>query len=147
MRTSASCQTTADGAGGFTLLELTIVLALMGLVGALALPNLERLYGAFTRQTERDRIVDQFTALGPRALATGRAYAILDPNAADATRYADYAPYALDLPPDWALSVKRPVLVRANGFCLGGEVALAHPNGDTMAIVLAPPFCRVVESD
>ena len=145
MRTSATCRTTVDR--GFTLLELTIVLALLGLVAALALPNLERLYGAFTRQVERDRIVDEFRGLSHRAVAARRAYAIFDPNATDATRYADYAPYAIDLPPGWTLTVKRPVRVRANGFCLGGEVALAHTDGETIDLVLTPPFCRLAGAD
>ena len=145
MRTSATCRTTVDR--GFTLLELTIVLALLGLVAALALPNLERLYGAFTRQAERDRIVDEFRALSHRAVAARRAYAIFDPNGTDTTRYADYAPYAIDLPPGWTLTVKRPVRVRANGFCLGGEVALAHIDGETIDLVLTPPFCRLAGAD
>ncbi len=147
MRMSATCRTKASRAGGFTLLELTIVLALVGLVAAVALPNLQRLYDAFVRETERARIIDQFAALGQRALAAGRAYAVLDADAADAQAYADYEPYSIDLPPGWALRVKRPVLVRANGFCLGGEVALAHTGGEAIELALAPPYCRPTEAD
>ena len=64
------------GAGGFTLLELMVVLALVGLVTVLAVPNLERLYEGFTRQAEQGRILNQIGGLGREAMLRGRAYAV-----------------------------------------------------------------------
>lgn len=144
MRTSAICRRDDAGfAAGFTLVELTVVLALAALLAGLALPNMARLYDAFAWRAERDDIVAQFANLGRRALTSGRAYVIMAPDAADAARYADYAPYPLSLPPGWRLQVPAPVLVRANGVCLGGELRVTHETGAVIELTLAPPFCRV----
>ncbi len=57
----------APSVRGFTLLELMVVLALLGLIVAIALPNLQTLYDSVTRNTQRDRILDQITVLGREA--------------------------------------------------------------------------------
>ena len=74
--TSRSAAVVSSSPCGFTLLELLVVLALVGLVAAIAFPNLERLYGAVTRETERDHILDQFAGLGLRAMRQGRNFVV-----------------------------------------------------------------------
>ena len=64
------------GMGGFTLLELMVVLALVGLVTVLAVPNLQRLYEGFTRKSEQGRILNQVAGLGRQAMLRQRAYAV-----------------------------------------------------------------------
>ena len=77
---------------GFTLLELMIVLALLGLLTALAVPNLQRLFASVSTSTERQHILDQFEALGREALANGRAYVVFSetPDADTDAGYADF---------------------------------------------------------
>ena len=137
---------------GFTLLELLVVLVLAGLALALALPNLDRLYGAAARATERSRILDQIAALGREAFASGRAYALANPAPTAGTRAAQqppaplppgFAPYPLELPEGWQVRVDEPILARATGVCLGGAVTLAHEDSRPERIILAPPFCAV----
>ena len=70
---STRCRTAVTG---FTLVELLVVLVLVGLVTALAFPNLERLRGAVTSKTDRDYILDQFAGLGRHAMLQGRAYVV-----------------------------------------------------------------------
>ncbi len=134
---------------GFTLLELLVVLALLALATAIAMPNLERLYAAATRVSERDYVLDQVAALGREAMLNGRAYVVfgnapsLDP--AEAARYAEYETYEVDVPQGWRLDFDSPLVVLANGVCLGGMLTLSQEDDEVAAVrlELTPPYCRV----
>ena len=129
---------------GFTLLELLVVLSLLGLVTALAVPNLQRLYASVSRTTERDYILDQFEGLGRDALANRRAYVVFErpPVPEAAAAYPGYESRTIDVPEDWRIGLDRPLVVRANGFCLGGELTLMHQGTRVVRTTLAPPYCR-----
>ena len=150
MRTSDSCRKEAPSLRrGFTLLELLIVLALLGLATAIAMPNLERLYASATRASERDYVLDQVAALGREAMLNGRAYVVFGnvppPGPDDLARQADYETYLVDIPEGWRLQFERPLFVLANGVCLGGAFTLSHERNDATPVYveLAPPYCRV----
>lgn len=142
-RAGASRRSTSVAAG-FTLLELMVVLALLGLLTALVAPNLQRLFSSVSAATERDYILDQFEGLGRDALARGRAYVVFagEPNVDAAAAYPDYEVRPIDLPPTWSFRLDRPLVVRANGFCLGGELTLLHQGTQVVRTSLAPPYCR-----
>ena len=149
MRTSDSCRKVARASLrlGFTLLELLVVLALLGLATAIAMPNLERLYASATRASERDYVLDQIAAVGREAALNGRAYVVFGnaqpPGAADAARYPEYETYVVDVPEGWRLQLDRPLVVRANGVCLGAALTLSHAEERAVRVELAPPYCRV----
>ena len=133
---------------GFTLLELMVVLVLLGLIVALTLPNLERLYDSVTRSTERDRILDQLAALGQDTALVGRdrvivgtTGAVADLDETEARRLGEVL--ALDMPEGWDLRVDEPLIIRANGVCLGAEVSLLHRGELLDRLDLKPPFCTV----
>lgn len=148
---------------GFTLLELVVVLVLVSVVTALATPNLQRLYGAVARTTERNAILDRFANLGRQALVRRRAYLVVGTDAPDETKipysaarsdaedapafervsFEQYEPYRMDLPDGWTMHLPAPILVRANGVCLGGEVALSYNGEPDVRLVLEPPYCHV----
>lgn len=131
---------------GFSLLELLVVLALVSLIGALALPNLMGLYDSATRATERDQILDQLAGLGREAMLKGHGYAVYgtapSPLPSDALNTGVQA-YALVVPEGWQVELDRPLRVRPNGVCLGATVTLSHPDAAPVEVALEPPYCRV----
>ena len=151
MPTSATCpndRASPVSARGFTLLELMVVLTLVGLIAALAAPNLQRLYGSVTGATERDYILDQLSGLGLEAMQSGRDYVVLgtaNPSDDEEAPVAPpgYEPFPLDVPAGWQLRVDRPLVVRANGVCLGGALTLVPAQGAPIRIELQPPYCRL----
>lgn len=149
---------------GFTLLELVVVLALVSLLTIMAVPNLRRLSGAVTRTTERNAILDRLANLGRQAMLQRRAYLLVGSDAPDAMKkpppvadpddedpsapahvspFEQHEPYRMDLPDGWTLHLPAPILVRANGVCLGGEVELSYNGVPDVRLVLEPPYCRV----
>ena len=152
---------------GFTLLELLVVLALVGLVAAIAFPNLERMAASVTRATERDHILDQFAGLGRRALHRGRNYVIFgtgvtaeaasgvltgaetsgdglaDTPVAAALLRDGYELYPIEVPEGWEIRLDPPLLVRANGVCLGSVLTLRHRDTEEGEVELEAPWCRV----
>lgn len=129
---------------GFSLLELLIVLAVVGLLAALALPNLRQLYQSAARATERERILDQIAALGREALLHRRNYVVFGVGD-DADADQTYEARRLDLPAGWTLELDRPLRVRATGVCLGAQATLRHVDAaePPTRLDLQPPYCAV----
>ena len=144
----------------------------MALVTTLAMPNLERLSAGVARTTERDRILDQFTGLGRQAMLQGRSYVVFgtgdapdadppgttwDPGAtagagshggpagrsSDPPPHADRERYVVELPEGWEIRLDPPLVVRANGVCLGAELTLHHRGIADVRVDLEPPYCRI----
>ncbi|MEO5630001.1 MAG: type II secretion system protein [Thermomonas sp.] len=126
----------AAKAAGFTLLEMIVVLAILGLATAMVVPSALRGIDTWRRQTEQDALLDQIRALPGNARATGRPVVISDET------------LALPSPPlkiaaDWTLRTSATWRVHANGVCDGGEVEIGNAYG-TRVIKVGSPFCDPV---
>ncbi len=122
---------------GFTLLEMIVVLAILGLSAALVGPSMLRGIDSWQRQAAMDGLLDQLRALPGKARASGKPIMV-----SDAT-LADDAKPPLRIDSDWTLSVPEPWSVTANGVCEGGEVIVANAFGER-TVRVAAPFCDPV---
>jgi len=122
-------------AAGFTLLELLVVMALIGLMAGLAMPRMYALYNSASMAYDKDQILLQLSRLGYQA-RSARTGLVLD-------RLVWSDPVALMpvLPEGWTVVADAPVNYYANGVCGGGAVTLIY--GDRrQRWGLAPPLCR-----
>jgi prepilin-type N-terminal cleavage/methylation domain-containing protein len=118
---------------GFTLLEMIVVLAILGLATALVAPSAIRGIDSWRRQSEVDSLLDQIRALPGEARGRGRAITLSDATLKDGTS-------PLKVAAEWKVGVPTPWSVSANGVCAGGEVTIGNAIGQR-TIVVAPPFC------
>ncbi len=119
--------------GGFTLLEMVVVLAILGLATAMVAPSAIRGIDSWRRQAEVDSLLDQIRALPGNARASGKPVVL-----SAETLKAGKAP--LRIANEWSLGVPEPWSVSANGVCEGGEITIGNTLG-TRTIVVAAPFC------
>jgi prepilin-type N-terminal cleavage/methylation domain-containing protein len=133
MRTSDTCRPRNSRA--FTLVELLVVLAVAGLLTAIALPSLAKLAQRVEASAQRKGVLREIEGLGFRAYSEGRAIRLTS-SAAD-------APPVVALPPGWKLTVARPIEYQFNGVCGGGQLDLAGPDAVVERFRLAAPVCRL----
>ena len=120
---------------GFTLLEMIVVLAILGLATALVAPATLRSIDSWQRKAAMDVLVDRIRALPGSARASGKPIVI------DQASLASTAP-PLVVDAGWTLEVPKAWQVGANGVCQGGEVVVAnHYGGQTIQVTA--PFCDV----
>lgn len=120
---------------GFTLLELLVVLAIMGLAAGLAAPGVLRSIESWQARAELDRLQDQVRGLPAAARATGRALRI------SGETLGTPAP-PLRVEEGWTLRTDEAWTVEANGYCAGGVLHLTG-SGRAWSLTVLPPFCDV----
>lgn len=137
MRTSASYRPTdlATAAGGFTLLEMLIVLVMLTAVSALVAPRLIRTYDAVAGSGERAEVRRQLERLPleARAMYAPLAFEADDPALA----------LHLELPEGWTVVPQDAFRVEATGLCPGGARLRVAGRGAVETWRLAPPGCEV----
>lgn len=144
MPTSVSCRAAepapgARAARGFTLLELLIVLALIGLMTALVAPRLGRTYEAIAGSGEREEVYRQLERLPRLAREAGRRIEVAEGDAAGLAGW-------LALPEGWTVTPLAPLQVQANGVCRDGRVRV-EGRGSTEVLALNAPACGIEAVD
>ena len=118
---------------GFTLLEMIVVLAILGLATAMVAPSAVRGIDSWRRQAAMDALLDQIRALPGEARARGRAISI-----SVATLKSASPPLRIES--GWTLSVPVAWKVNANGVCEDGRVEVGNVRG-TRIVAVRAPFC------
>ncbi|MGB8842584.1 MAG: type II secretion system protein [Aliidongia sp.] len=139
------CRHATDQAG-FSLVELLIVLAIMGLLGAFALPSLIRLGNRTSFSLNRQDLERQLDELPMTAAAQGRNLVLSStPQAEDFSSVpADPAPdpYPVTLPAGWRITVEAPITYRYDGTCSGGALHVSAPDAEARYL-MKPPLCEL----
>lgn len=123
-------------AAAFTLLEMVVVVAVLGLATALVAPAMLRGLDSWRRQAALDGVLDQVRALPGRARGTGRAIVV------DETSLKGPQP-PLRVADAWSLSVPAAWKVHATGVCEGGEIRMSNAYS-TRTVRVTAPFCDPV---
>ncbi len=136
MQTWATCRRAELRAPGYTLLELLVVLAVMGMVSAIVAPPIARQVEAWRAETVFRDASRQMERLPAAARRAGQRLVMDGPERWPAT----LGPW-----PE-GLSVAEPILVEPNGYCRGGRITVSVL-GRTREARVAAPFCRVEVAD
>lgn len=127
----------ANKSEGYTLLELMVVLAIIGLMISVATPRLITMYNAAQFSLEKDDITFQLSLLPTKVYLEGKNLSLKE-------IMEDKSGLFLSLPNDW--QVLNPDAIASIqysqfGFCNGGELQLAR-NERPLILQLTPPLCK-----
>lgn len=136
-------------ARGFTLLEVLVVLALIGLLTAFSLPQFSIIRDRLTFNLNRESFERDLSGLRYLAFKEGRAVVLAgkyprgpeddkrseepdpfeeidfsEPGQLRPVRPVMFLEASLNLPEAWSLSVQEPIVYQPSGFCGGGTVNL-----------------------
>lgn len=130
-------RTSGLAVGGFTLLEMLVVMALIAAVAGIALPNFGRFLDSFTSNTEWREVESELNDLPYRAFSAGRSLRLDKTNAHH---------HLQKLPADWRFAPADTIVYRENGWCEGGGLTITAANGVVKKYVLTAPQCLVKAS-
>lgn len=140
--------------GGFTMIEMMVVMVLLGLLTTLALPAMQRWHDAVQARAQSMGVVESLRAAA-FAAGANRHQLLVDatsfqpavtpasPTASDATR--DHA--QVTLPKGWQVDRIEPAAFLANGLCRPGELAFKTESGAQVTIAIQGPQCAVGIAD
>ena len=119
---------------GYTLLELTVVMAIVGIIMGLATPRLVKMYDAVAFSLGKDDVLMQLSGLSYQVRQLGRDITL-------AEIMSEKQKQLLDLPEGWSLSDSaEDIHYSLYGYCEGGTIAFYYGNRQ-LDVYLAPPFC------
>ncbi len=120
---------------GFTLIEILVVLAVMGLLTSIAVPAMQRMAEGYEISTQRAQLLADLNGMSYRAYANGKRVVLTDQDSKGSQ--------ALIIPPGWRIQTDKPIVYNFNGLCDGGKLTLIAPDNHEEALQLEPPRCQI----
>ena len=130
--------------GGFSLLEMTVALAIMGLLGALALPSLQKITERTGFSLDLQDVERQLDQLPQIAASQGKALVLTSSTTHEEALSTGSTPlpYPVKLPSGWEITVDAPVQYRYDGTCGGGRLHL-KTSASQSDYLMKPPLCEL----
>jgi general secretion pathway protein G len=120
---------------GFTLLEMMVVLAIVGLAAALVAPRVFRSVDAVTDGLATAAVADQLRQLPRRVRLLGRELDVT--NASLQVKLVD-GELPLELQPELRVTVTKPFSIAGSGVCTAGALVLSRVATDGEGVAPAP---------
>lgn len=128
------------GARGFTLIEMTVVIVLLGLISAVVLPNFNRWFGSTQQRVDGSRIAMQVQNLLARAAILNQSVLLNSKTAREVL--VDGKP-ALDLPAGWRVKDEDKLLVNGSGYCSPATINFVSADRQQVTIEVRDKQCDV----
>lgn len=149
-RRAAPAPRRRPASAGYTLLELLVVLAVIGLMAGLAAPPFLRMIEQQRRVADAADVQRALAAL-PMAARAAERDLVVRPAGASTTALSPApmvsplsSPLVHDisgLPLGWRAAPISDIWVRSDGVCFGGSVEVTAPDGVRALYALDPPLC------
>lgn len=140
MRISVTCLSNNQRA--FTLLEMLVVLLLIGLITAVAMPGLQRMNASLERSLKRDQVETTLNTLPVSVRETGRSLVLKGDWRLAADLPLDFNRKLVEL--DASLITDNALFISASGFCPFGARLVIVINGHRYPAELESPSCRLI---
>ena len=130
-------------ASGFTLIEMTVVIVLLGLISAVVLPNFNRWFGSTQQRVDGSRIAMQVQNLLARAAILNQSVVLSSKTAS--TAMVDGKP-AVDLPSGWRIKDEDKLMVNGSGYCTPASITFVSADRQQVVIEVKDQQCNVTFS-
>ena len=128
------------GSFGFTLIEMTVVIVLLGLISAVVLPNFNRWFGSTQQRVDGSRIAMQVQNLLARAAILNQS--VLVDSKTVRQMLVDGKP-ALDLPAGWRIKDEDKLIVNGSGYCSPASITFISADKQLVIIEVKDLQCNV----
>ena len=125
---------------GFTLVEMTVVVVLMGLMAAVALPNFERWFSSTQQRVDASRITMQLQNLLARSAVLNQSVELTSTTTDQ--KMVDGKP-ALDLPLGWKMRAQDKLAVYGSGYCVPATVIFISSDKQQVSVEVKDQQCNV----